>query len=57
VYKLAKSLGLTYGGAQWHVGRLERRDLVYTVRVGGRRYAPFQLPAANHYRLYKPRRF
>jgi DNA-binding transcriptional ArsR family regulator len=47
VYKLAKSLGLTYGGAQWHIGRLERRGLVYTVRVGGRRYAPFQLPAVS----------
>jgi predicted ArsR family transcriptional regulator len=23
VYKLAKSLGLTYGGAQWHIDRLE----------------------------------
>jgi predicted ArsR family transcriptional regulator len=38
VYKLAKSLGLTYGGAQWHIYRLECRGLVYTVRVGGRRY-------------------
>jgi DNA-binding transcriptional ArsR family regulator len=38
VYKLAKSLGLTYGGVQWHIDRLERRGLVYTVRVGGRRY-------------------
>ena len=38
VYKLAKLLGLTYGGAQWHIDRLERRDLVYTVRVGKRRY-------------------
>jgi DNA-binding transcriptional ArsR family regulator len=38
VYKLAKLLGLTYGGVQWHIGRLERRGLVYTVRVGGRRY-------------------
>jgi DNA-binding transcriptional ArsR family regulator len=38
VYKLAKSLGLTYGGAQWHIDRLERRGLVYTIRVGGRRY-------------------
>jgi DNA-binding transcriptional ArsR family regulator len=38
VYKLAKLLGLTYGGAQWHIDRLERRGLVYTIRVGGRRY-------------------
>jgi DNA-binding transcriptional ArsR family regulator len=38
VYKLVKSLGLTYGAVQWHVGRLERRGLVYTVRIGGRRY-------------------
>ena len=38
VYKLAKLLGLTYGGAQWHIDRLERRGLVYTVRVGKRRY-------------------
>jgi len=40
VYKLAKSLGLTYGGAQWHIDRLERLGLglVCTVRVGGRRY-------------------
>jgi DNA-binding transcriptional ArsR family regulator len=38
VYKLAKSLGLTYGGAQWHIGRLERLGLVYTIRIGGRRY-------------------
>jgi predicted ArsR family transcriptional regulator len=40
VYKLTKSLGLTYGGAQWYIDRLERRGLVYTVRVGGRRLAP-----------------
>jgi DNA-binding transcriptional ArsR family regulator len=38
VYKLMKSLGLTYGAVQWHVGKLERRGLVCTVRVGGRRY-------------------
>ena len=38
VYKLAKSLGLTYGTAQWHIGRLEQRGLVYTVKIGGRRY-------------------
>ena len=38
VYKLAKSLGLTYGVAQWHIDRLERRGLVYTIRVGGRHY-------------------
>jgi DNA-binding transcriptional ArsR family regulator len=38
VYKLVKSLGLTYGAAQWHIGKLERRGLVYTVRIGGRRY-------------------
>ena len=54
VYKLAKSLGLTYGGAQWHIDRLERRGLVYTVRVGGRRYAPFQLPAVSG--GWRPRR-
>jgi len=38
VYKLTKSLGLTYGAAQWHIDRLERRGLVYTVKIGGRRY-------------------
>jgi DNA-binding transcriptional ArsR family regulator len=54
VYKLAKLLGLTYGGAQWHIDRLERRGLVYTVRVGKRRYAPFQLPAVS--RGWRPRR-
>ena len=47
VYKLAKSLGLTYGGAQWHIDRLERLGLVCTVRVGGRRYAPFLLPVVS----------
>jgi DNA-binding Lrp family transcriptional regulator len=26
VYKLAKSFGLTYGGAQWYIDRLERRS-------------------------------
>lgn len=38
MYKLAKSLGLTYGAVQWHIGRLEQRGLVYTVKIGGRRY-------------------
>ena len=38
VYKLAKLLGLTYGGVQWHIDRLERRGLVYTIKVGRRRY-------------------
>ena len=47
VYKLVKSFGLTYGNVQWHIDRLERRGLVYTVRVGGRRYAPFLLPAVS----------
>jgi DNA-binding Lrp family transcriptional regulator len=38
VYKLAKALGLTYGGVQWYIDRLERRGLVYTVKIGRRRY-------------------
>ena len=37
VYRIAKEFGLTYGKAQWHVGKLQRRGFVYTVRVGSKR--------------------
>jgi len=38
VYRIAKAFGLTYGKAQWHIGKLQRRGLVYTVKIGLRRY-------------------
>ncbi len=38
VYRIAKAFGTTYGTAQWHIGRLEKRGYVYTVRIGQRRY-------------------
>ncbi len=38
VYRIAKEFGVTYGTAQWHVGRLEKRGIVYTVRIGQKRY-------------------
>ncbi len=38
VYRIAKAFNLTYGTAQWHIGRLEKRGSVYTVRIGQRRY-------------------
>jgi DNA-binding Lrp family transcriptional regulator len=38
VYRLAKELHATYGAAQYYIDRLVRRGVVYTVRVGARRY-------------------
>jgi len=38
VYRIAKVFGITYGMAQWHVGRLQRISQVYTVRIGSKRY-------------------
>jgi DNA-binding Lrp family transcriptional regulator len=39
VYRIAKEFGLTYGRAQWYIGKLQRRGLIYTVRIGSKRYA------------------
>ena len=38
MYSIAKRFGLTYGAVQWHVGRLQRRGLVYTVKIGLKKY-------------------
>jgi len=38
VYRIAKAFGITYGAAQWHVGRLQRLGQVYTVKIGAKRY-------------------
>ena len=38
VYRIAKAFGITYGRAQWHIGRLQRIGQVYTVRIGSKRY-------------------
>jgi DNA-binding transcriptional ArsR family regulator len=38
VYRIAKAFGITYGRAQWHIGRPQRRGHVYTVRIGSKRY-------------------
>jgi len=38
VYRIAKAFGISYGAAQWHIGRLQRIGQVYTVRIGSKRY-------------------
>ncbi len=38
VYRIAKKFGVTYGTAQWYIGRLEKRGAVYAVRIGQKRY-------------------
>lgn len=45
VHKIAKSLGLSYGAAQWHIFYLERQGLVKTYKIGNRRYAAINLDA------------
>jgi len=38
VYRIAKTLNLTYGTAQWYVNKLRRLGLVNDVKMGTRRY-------------------
>jgi Predicted transcriptional regulators len=37
VYQIAKSLGISYGAAQWHIYVLEREGIVFSVLQGRRR--------------------
>jgi DNA-binding transcriptional ArsR family regulator len=37
VYQIAKSLGISYGAAQWHIYVLEREGIVFSVVQGRRR--------------------
>jgi len=46
VYRIAKAFGITYGRAQWHIGRLQRIGQVYAVRIGSKRYV--MLRDGNH---------
>jgi DNA-binding Lrp family transcriptional regulator len=38
MYRLVKELRVTYGAAQYHVERLVKLGMAYTVKVGARRY-------------------
>jgi DNA-binding Lrp family transcriptional regulator len=38
VYRIAKAFGLTYGAAQWYIGKLQQLGFIYTVKIGSKRY-------------------
>jgi len=38
VYAIAKEFGLSYGAAQWWVGKLARQGRIKMIKIGGQRY-------------------